>query len=536
MGQENKFIKSLITNAQQGKLVALEELFELNLNQTYTLLLRLTGNKSVAELLTQKSLVTAWKEIKKNGPDDITFSEWLKNIAIKITKDNLKSNTDPKRRKKAKKDQQEGSSSKSIEQAIASLDDEPRIILVLNKIENRSFTNISQLLNKPESDIEEILSDAIEQISNSLDDDESSTNIYGLSVSIRDEFEADIEVLQRALDEIMEIRFEETKESKSEIEARELEEFRQYEESKREGRKKERKKKEKRKKEAATKKKRNIGSIKIGESKFNKKILLRMALPVLIAGFFIYSFTSTESWKVYSTLGDPLLNKEPFSESINFSPGDLITVDEVSSAIIEMPGIGRIKVFNGTSVKRLEKDNSCRLLGGKLAINALRAKENLSLVVPDATIQGFQDGVDYSVQVDKRGNSVIDVDAGWLLVSSGNNVTIFPKNYSLRILNGGGVSIPHYSNSGSNLNTLLEEYLFNGKRGMTLNRILELSTNKESITLWNLLQRVKPKHRNVVYEKLYALVPHSDSVTKNDLLDLAQDPLQIWFEEIEWSL
>ena len=65
MGQENKFIKSLVANAQQGKLVALEELFELNLNVTYTLVLRLTGNKSQAELLTQKSLVTAWKEIKK---------------------------------------------------------------------------------------------------------------------------------------------------------------------------------------------------------------------------------------------------------------------------------------------------------------------------------------------------------------------------------------------------------------------------------------------------------------------------------------
>jgi len=138
MGQENKFIKSLITNAQQGKLVALEELFELNLNQTYTLLLRLTGNKSLAELLTQKSLVTAWKEIKENGPDDITFSEWLKNIAIKITKDNLKSNSDPKRRKKAKKDQLEGSSFNSTEQAIADLDEELRIILVLNKSEGDS--------------------------------------------------------------------------------------------------------------------------------------------------------------------------------------------------------------------------------------------------------------------------------------------------------------------------------------------------------------------------------------------------------------
>jgi hypothetical protein len=58
----------------------------------------------------------------------------------------------------------------------------------------------------------------------------------------------------------------------------------------------------------------------------------------------------------------------------------------------------------------------------------------------------------------------------------------------------------------------------------------------EAITLWNLLQRVKAKHKSAVYEKLYELVPHPDSITKNDLLNLDQDPLRIWLEEIEWSL
>ena len=239
MAEENKYIQSLKENAQLGKLVALEELYEINLNSIYTLILRLAGNKSLAELVTKNTLVTAWKEIKENGPDDITFSEWLKNIAVKITTDELRNSSKPKRKKKAKDDQTEGSSSEILEQAIADLDDESRIILVLSTIENRSLVNISQLLSKTESDIEKKLSDATDLISNSINNAEPSKNINELLATIPNELEADIEVLQSAIDEIMEIRFEELQERKDEIGAEELEEFRQYEEGKKEERRKE---------------------------------------------------------------------------------------------------------------------------------------------------------------------------------------------------------------------------------------------------------------------------------------------------------
>ncbi len=526
MSRENKYIQSLKINAQLGKLVALEELYEINLNSIYTLVLRLAGNKSLAELITKNTLVTAWKEIKENGPDDITFSEWLKNIAVKITADELRNSSDPKRKNEVKDDQPEGSSSERLEQAIADLDDDSRIILVLNKIENRSLVNISRLLSKTESDVEKKLSDAIARISNSTTNAESSRNINELLANIPNELEADIEVLQSAIDEIMEIRFEEIQESKNEIEAEELEEFRQYEE----------RKKEERRKQAEAKKTEDKASKRWKEPKFNKKIVLRVALPIVILVFLVYFFTSTATWKASSTSGNPLLNKVPFTSFVDVNPGDLITADDISTAIVEIPDVGTIKLFSGTSFRRLEDDNSCELLGGKLVINAVGAKENLSIVVPEAKIQGFNVGANYSVQVDKRGNSVIGLEAGWLRVGSSRNVTIFPNHYSLRILNGGGVSIPYYSNSESDLIYLLEEYLFNGKRGTTLNKIIELSTKKETITLWSLLQRVKPKHRSAAYDKLYELVPHPNSIEKKEILNLDPDALQGWLEEIEWLL
>jgi len=488
------------------------------------LILRIAGNKPLAELITKNTLVTAWKEIKENGPDDITFSEWLKNIAVKITTDELRNSSDPKRKNRTKVDQPEGSSSERLEQAIADLDDESRIIFVLNKIENRSLVNISKLLSKMESDIEKKLSDATDRIFNSITNAESSKNINELSATIPKELEADIEVLQNALDEIMEIRIEELQESKGEIEAGELKEFRQYEE----------RKKEERRKEAEAKKTENKKSKLLKGPKFNKKIVLRVALPIVILVFLAYFFTSTETWKAYSSSGNPLLNNVAFTSFVDINPGDLINTDNISTVIVEIPDVGTIKLLNGTSFKRLKKNNSCELLYGSVSIKAKGIKRNLNVVIPEAIVENFNSTAKYSIRTDTRGNTDIELEAGWLRIISGNNQIIFPGHYFLKILRGSGASIPYYSGSEFELIALLEEYLFGGKRGTTLNRILASSTEKENITLWNLIRRVTPEQKGAVYDKLYELVPHPDNIAKKEILNLDQDALQGWLEEIKW--
>ena len=106
----------------------------------------------------------------------------------------------------------------------------------------------------------------------------------------------------------------------------------------------------------------------------------------------------------------------------------------------------------------------------------------------------------------------------------------------MKILSGKGASLPYYSKSALHLVTLFEDYLFNGKKNITLNRIIESSTEKETIALWNLLQMVSPDQRDVVYDKLYKLVPHTDDVTKKDMLSLDKNMLRIWLDEIKWFL
>ena len=66
--------------------------------------------------------------------------------------------------------------------------------------------------------------------------------------------------------------------------------------------------------------------------------------------------------------------------------------------------------------------------------------------------------------------------------------------------------------------------------------IIESSSAKDGITLWNLFRMVKPEQRQVVYDKLYELFPHSDKINREDMLTLDEDMLYIWLEEIDWLM
>jgi RNA polymerase sigma-70 factor (ECF subfamily) len=529
MIEENKYMRTLIDSAQQGKLVALEELYEINIGQVHTLISRLAGNKLIAEQLTKNILVRAWERITEDGPGQNLFSDWIRELSVHITVDELREPTlitDKKFKKQLKKEKHNADySSDQAEKIIAKLDLEHRIIFVLNKIENYSLYQVSNFMGINESELETKFSESIEQISKALSETGNEQNLNINLLNLQKVIEPDTNILKKALEEIKEVRAAKIKEEDEEIEAEKKEEIEQIEKAL---------KKDKKEK---TKDKKSSRELKIYRPAFNmsKKIVLIVALPLIAFLGFHLIFSSPE-WSVSIESGTPLINNKPISSVGELSSGDIIRTDNLSSATIGITKVGKININGSTTFKRLKDSFSGQLVEGGVNIIEYGNEEALSVEVPEATIKNLDQKANYSVQVDKRGNSIVRLEAGRLRVLSDKYIIVFPKHYSIRILKGGGVGAPYYSDSESDISHLLEEYLFNGKKGITLNKIIKLSTRKEAITLWNLLHRVKPKHKGAVYDKLYELVPHPDSITKNDILNLDQDPLRIWLEEIEWTL
>ena len=81
MKKNNKFIRTLVVNAQHGNNAAFEQLYQMNVDRIYALLLRLTAHKTYAENITQRVFVKAWQKLALVR-EDFAFASWLVGLTI----------------------------------------------------------------------------------------------------------------------------------------------------------------------------------------------------------------------------------------------------------------------------------------------------------------------------------------------------------------------------------------------------------------------------------------------------------------------
>lgn len=157
---DNKFVRSLLQNAQRGNYTALEQLFKMNIGKVYAIVLRMTANKSFASKITVETFVEAWKKLKIIR-EDSPFTGWLIAIAVYKTLDVFRNN---KEEFAKKPDLTEIESKDSFENDILRLPHLERLIFVLNKVEKYSIDEIANMILMKKDDVEFHLNLAVEKL------------------------------------------------------------------------------------------------------------------------------------------------------------------------------------------------------------------------------------------------------------------------------------------------------------------------------------------------------------------------------------
>ena len=528
MEQDNKFIKSLIESAQNGKVVALEELYKMNIDRIYAIALRLTGNGPLAGLLVQNVLINAWQQLKRIRAD-VLFADWLKSMTIYDTLGELRKGKLQNDKKSIKQFKEDGKADshfhEPLEKAISELQDNQRIVVVLNLIENYSISEIGDLLSLSETETQNILENAVQKIVESVSKKAPDTKVTELIKNLPTEIQPHTEIIPWVLEFIREVKTEEFKEAEKTVrEEEEPPEEKDEEELERE-RKKERKKEKEKVKEKKLKKEKRKTFVSI--------IWVVATVIVIVAAYYI--ITLKKPWSISGQTGNYTINNE-------INPGSEISQEEIlftkasSSVYLTIPGVGKLKLLSNTTLKRLDEKNTAQLISGKLIVNNTGAVEKFKLLIPDAIIEDYQTGDSYYVEVDEKENSFIKLSSGWIRVQSTQGESIFPQGFELKIVKGKGMDVPYSSNADPVYVTQLDEYLFNGKRLNVLSIIISKTSTKDALTLWNLFKRVDESHRVLVYNKLAELVSPPSSTNQNGLLNLNQEMMQAWFEEIKMKM
>jgi RNA polymerase sigma-70 factor (ECF subfamily) len=144
---------ALAKRAGSGDLGAFEELYRRDAGRVYALCLRMCGNRSEAEELTQEAFVRAWQKLPSFRGDS-AFSTWMHRLTVNVVLGHRRSSgrrTDRETAAGAAWYRDQGGSGHSpaaavdLERAIAGLPPGARTVFVLHDVEGYTHAEISRL-------------------------------------------------------------------------------------------------------------------------------------------------------------------------------------------------------------------------------------------------------------------------------------------------------------------------------------------------------------------------------------------------------
>jgi hypothetical protein len=103
---------------------------------------------------------------------------------------------------------------------------------------------------------------------------------------------------------------------------------------------------------------------------------------------------------------------------------------------------------------------------------------------------------------------------------------------------GIGPGTPYFEDASTTFRNALWKLDFEpGDAGSSLDQVLSESRPRDTLTLWHLLSRVDAAGRVRVYDRLALLAPPPAGVTREGVLQLDEQMLQLWKGQLEnnWS-
>jgi len=152
-GRSSNVSTGLVKRAIGGDVDAFEELYRQSVGRVYGLCLRMCGNQSLAEELTQEAFVRAWQKLPSFRGDS-AFSTWMHRLTVNVVLGHQRSAGRRQTRETAagKEWYSEGNTTRErpgvaldLERAIAGLPKRARTVFVLHDVEGYKHSEIAQV-------------------------------------------------------------------------------------------------------------------------------------------------------------------------------------------------------------------------------------------------------------------------------------------------------------------------------------------------------------------------------------------------------
>ena len=274
---------------------------------------------------------------------------------------------------------------------------------------------------------------------------------------------------------------------------------------------------------------------------FHPQFAAIAAALLLAAGLGLYWFYARESrpfWAVARLNGAPRIGDTAINAKGRLAVGEWLETDAASRAQIDVGTIGQVEIDPNTRVRLLQTgatEHRLELAEGKMSAHIWAPPRLFFVDTPSAVAADL--GCAYTLEVNKEGGSLLRVTSGWVALQLKDRESMVPAGAACETRPGIGPGTPYFEDASEPARLALAEFDFkpdaNGSKTQALEVVLREARPRDTLTLWHMLSRVEGKDRASVYDRMAELAPPPYGVTREGVLQLNEQMLQLWKDNLE---
>ena len=261
-----------------------------------------------------------------------------------------------------------------------------------------------------------------------------------------------------------------------------------------------------------------------------------LLLAILSAVWFVAPMQHA-TWQVSALAGTPTIRSRQVQNDSPLPVGEWLETDTTARARIDITDVGRIEVEPGSRVELLSAragNHRMRLVRGTVHALIWAPAGQFFVETPSSTAVDL--GCAYTLRVDEHGNGLIEVTSGWVGFEWHGRESLIPSGSMCATRPGLGPGTPCYADVAESFRTSLASLDFAElspeERTATLTHVLEQSREKDVVTLWHLLSRLKAGERDRVFDRLATFVPPPQGVTRAGIREGEREMLERWWDQL----
>ena len=252
---------------------------------------------------------------------------------------------------------------------------------------------------------------------------------------------------------------------------------------------------------------------------------------------------SGPAWEIARIAGAPRVGWHSLganSETAKLKVGQTLVTDNSSRASITLDETGRIEVDPASRLRVVASGpERQRLSLERGTIHATIWAPPGEFVVDTPSAVAVDLGCVYTLHVDDSGAGLLRTTMGWVGFKLNGHESFIPAGAVCATRPKIGPGTPYFEDASASFRDALTKFDFANvtpqERNALLGILLVNARKEDALTLWHLLSRVSDADRPGVYDRLAALAPPPQNVTREGILRLDQKMLDSWWNSLGYG-